>query len=327
LESKPPGFPGIMNRTEKYPMLNRIKYVLPILAAVALGACDGSTGTDGARVSIRLVDAPGDFKEVRVQIADLYLQRSSETDSLGGRLPLNRDSLTYYDLLALTNGNAAELVKDATIPAGTYSVLRVRVGEAYVVTRDGKVYATAGAVLPAGLTRFGTIQLTNGKSSGYRVRFPGEGLKVESETRVVALDFDVARSFGHVAGRSGQIVLNPQFTVTSVALSGGISGTVTPVAGLVFPACGGAPTDVTHFVATATGPATLSAKAGTDGRYTMPYVTPGSYAMGVAAVGYANGDTLTFAAAPTPASATLASGQTTRVDYSLTTASCKVKPA
>lgn len=310
-------------------MFKGTKFLLPLLAAAALGACDGGTGSGSSRVSIRLVDAPGDFKEVKVQITELYLQRESEADSTAGRLTLATDTSTYFDLLALVGGAGADLVRDAVIPAGTYSQLRVRVGDAYVVTRDGRVYATPGARLPAGMTATGTINLTSGKSraSGYKIRFPGPGLTVDGDSRIVALDFDVARSFGHVAGKSGQLILNPQFTVTQVQLSGGISGLVTPAAGVVFPACGGAATDVTHFTATATGPTTLSARAQADSRYKMAYVSPGTYAMGVAPVGYANGDSLMIVASPSVPSATLASGQNVVVDYSVTGITCKVKPA
>jgi hypothetical protein len=309
-------------------MFKSTRFLLPLLAAAALGACEG-TDSGSSRVSIRLVDAPGDFKEVKVQITELYLQGGSESDSTSGRLTLAADTSTYFDLLTLVGGASADLVRDAVIPAGTYSQLRVRVGDAYVVTRDGKVYATPGARLPAGMTATGTINLTSGKSraSGYKIRFPGPGLTVDGDSKIVALDFDVARSFGHVAGRSGQLVLNPQFTVTQVQLSGGISGLITPAAGVTFPACGGAATDVTHFTATATGPTTLSAKAQADSRYKMVYVAPGTYAMGVAPVGYANGDSLMIAATPSAPSITLASGQNVVVDYSVTGITCKVKPA
>lgn len=295
-----------------------------LAGALALAACDSGSDSNAGRVSIRLVDAPGDFKEVRVQIREVYLQRSSESDSTAGRLPLAVDSVNYFSLLELTGGRSASLVQDAVVPAGTYSALRVRVGDAYVVTTDGKVYATEGAQLPAGLTPTGRINLTRGKSSGYQVRFADGGLVVDGDSKIAALDFDVARSFGHVAGKSGQLILNPQFTVTQVALSGGISGTVT-LSGATFPACGGAATDVTHFVATATGPTTLSAKAGADAKYSMPFVAPGTYTMGVAPVGYANGDTLTFTATPSAPSVALTSGGRAVVDYSVTAAACKVK--
>ena len=307
-------------------MLKCTRFLLPLLAVAALGACGDSIGSDSARVSIRLVDAPGNLREAHVQITEIYLQRGSDSDSTSGRLTLAQPVNTYYNLLSLTNGNFAALVQDAVIPAGTYNILRVKVGDAYVITRDGKVYATEGAQLPANVTATGRINTTRGRSSGYQIKFPGQGLVVESDAKILALDFDVARSFGVVAGNSNQLVLNPSFTVTSVELSGGIAGAVS-TAGVTFPACGGGATDLTHFVATATGPSTLSAKAAADGKYAMPYVAAGTYAMGVAPVGYTNGDTLTFAAAAAPASATVVSGQTATVNYTVSAATCKAAAA
>jgi hypothetical protein len=301
------------------------RLLLPLLAGtLLLGACEsGSTGDGSGKVSVRLVDAPGDLKEARVQVQEIYLQGASESDSTAGRLQLAGSSDTYYDLLTLGSGSFADLVKDAVVPAGSYSVLRIRIGEAYVVTKDGKVYATAGAQLPAGLTATGELQRTRGKSSGYQVQFADGSLKVDGGSKILVLDFDVANSFGHVAGNSGKFVMNPHFTVTQASLSGSIRGTVTAT-GVTFPACGGASTDVSHFTATATaGTTALSARAGTDGRFAFAYVPPATYAMGVAPVAYANGDTLSFTATATPPTAAVASSGSTTVNYAVTAAACK----
>ncbi|HWK88843.1 MAG TPA: DUF4382 domain-containing protein, partial [Longimicrobium sp.] len=219
----------------------KFRLLLPALAALALGACDGGTGSDTGRVSIRLVDAPGDLAEAWVQIDEIYLQGASEADSTGGRLQLAGSSDTYYNLLDLTNGQFAPLVNNAVVPSGTYSKLRIVVGEAYVVTEDGEVYATSGAMLPAGTTKTGTLNRTRGKASGYQVTIPG-GLTVDGDSKIAVLDFDVNQSFGHVAGNSGQYIMHPAFTVTEIALAAGITGTVTAT-GITFPACGGAATD------------------------------------------------------------------------------------
>jgi hypothetical protein len=297
----------------------------PLLAGtLVLGACEGgSTGASSGRVSVRLVDAPGDLKEARVQIQEIYLQGAGESDSTAGRLQLAGPSTTYYDLLTLGNGSFADLVKDAVVPAGTYSVMRVVIGDAYVITRDGKVYATAGATLPAGLSATGELQRTRGKSSGYQAQFADGGLKVDGDSRILVLDFDVANSFGHVAGNSGKFVMNPHFTVTQASLSGSIRGTVTAT-GVTFPACGGAATDITHFTATATsGSTALAARAASDGTFAFAYAPPATYTMGVAPVAYANGDSLTFTGAANPATATVASSGTTTVNYTVTAAACK----
>jgi hypothetical protein len=303
------------------------KLLLPLLAGtLLLGACEsgsGGTGDGSGKVTVRLVDAPGDVKEARVQIQEIYLQGASESDSTAGRLQLAGSSDTYYDLLTLGSGSFAEVVKDAVVPAGTYSLLRIRIGEAYVVTKDGKVYATAGAALPAGLAAAGELQRTRGKSSGYQATFADGALTVDGDSRILVLDFDVANSFGHVAGSSGKFVMNPHFTVTQASLSGSIRGTVS-AAGVTFPACGGAATDVSHFTATATaGTTALAARAAANGAFAFAYAPPATYTMGVAPVAYANGDTLTFTATAAPPTATVASSGTATVNYTVTAAACK----
>lgn len=303
------------------------RLLLPLLAGtLLLGACEsgsGGTGANSGKVSIRLVDAPGDLKEARVQIQEIYLQGGNESDSTAGRLQLAGSSTTYYDLLTLGSGSFADLVKDAVVPAGTYSTLRIVIGDAYVVTKDGKVYATQGATLPAGVTATGTLQRTRGKSSGYQVQFTGGGLTVSGDSKLLVLDFDVANSFGHVAGNSGNYILNPHFTVTQASVTGSISGTVS-AAGVTFPACGGAATDLSQFTATATsGTTSLAAKAGTDGKFAFPYAAAGTYAMGVAPVAYANGDSLSFTATANPTSVTVGSGASATVNYTVTAAACR----
>jgi Domain of unknown function (DUF4382) len=303
------------------------RLLLPLLAgSLLLGACSsdsGGTGASSGKVSVRLVDAPGDLKEARVQIQQIYLQGASESDSTAGRLQLGGSSDTYYDLLTLGSGSFADLVKDAVVPAGTYSSLRIVIGDAYVVTRDGKVYATPGATLPAGVTATGNLLRTRGKSSGYQVQFTGGGLTVSGDTKLVVLDFDVANSFGHVAGNSGSYVLNPHFTVTQASLTGSISGTVSANR-VTFPACGGGATDLSQFTATASSGATLlAARAGTDGKFAFPYAAAGTYTMGMAPVAYANGDSLSFTATANPTSVTVASGASTTVSYTVTAAACK----
>jgi hypothetical protein len=47
--------------------------------------------------------------------------------------------------------------------------------------------------------------------------------------------------------------------------------------------------------------------------------------MGADRVGFANGDTLTFTAAATPATVAVRSGEDARADYTVSGAACKVK--
>lgn len=304
-----------------------------LLAALAMAACGDGTGGTGAngeaRVSIRLTDAPGDLQEAWVRIDRIYLKGGPADSTHSGSEDLLTTRTDWVDLLTLSGGRTAELVSGAVVPAGRYSELRLVVCEAYLVDNDGDVYATRDAVLPAGVTADGTLQIPSGCSSGIKVKFQGdEPVELASESAIMTVDFDVSQSFGHQAGNSGRWVMHPVVHATAVGFAGGIGGTVSVAQGLTLPTCGGSPVAVTAFVPQATaGTSTFTSAVGTDGRYRIT-VGAGTYTMAYApALSFANGDSLMITAAPSVPTATVASGGTATVDYSISAATCKVRPA
>lgn len=297
--------------------MRTIRTTLAVLAGtLALGACEGgSTGSNNANVTVRLFDAPGDLATAQVQVKEIYLQGSSDADSLNQRIVLYSGGGTF-DLLTLTGGTTVDLVKNVSIPAGTYSQLRFVIGDATITTRTGQTFSTAA----------GTLKCPSCATSGLKVKLPGGSVKLADGGNVLGVDFDVSQSFGREAGNSGHWVMHPVISATTFTISGGISGTVATATGVTLPACGGAATDLTKFVPTATaGDVTRSGTTTAAGAYTIPFVAPATYTMGyAAAVGFANGDTLQVTATATPASVTVASGATTTgASYSITAASCK----
>lgn len=303
------------------------RLALPLLAALAMAACDGGTGGSGdARVSIRLTDAPGDLKEAWVRIDRIYL-KGGAADSTQNGTDLLTTRTDWVDLLTLSGGRTAELVSGAVVPAGRYTELRMVVCEAYIVADNGDVYATRDAVLPAGVTADGQLQVPSGCSSGFKIKFKGdEPVELESESTIMTVDFDVSQSFGHQAGNSGRWVMHPVLHATAVGFAGGIGGAVTLAQGVALPTCGGSAVGVTAFVPQATaGAETFTSAVGADGRYRIT-VAPGTYTMGYApALSFANGDSLMVTAAPSVPTATVSSGGVATVDYSITAATCKVK--
>ncbi|HEX2209354.1 MAG TPA: DUF4382 domain-containing protein [Longimicrobium sp.] len=306
------------------------RLALPLLGALAMAACDGGTGGSGdARVSIRLTDAPGDLDQAWVRIDRIYLVGGPADSASGGREDLLTTPTGWVDLLTLSGGRTAELVNGAVVPAGRYSELRMVVCEAYIVTNEGDVYATRDTELPGGVTADGQLHIPSGCSSGLKIKFQGdEPVQLENESTILTVDFDVSQSFGHQAGNSGRWIMHPVVHATAVGFAGGIGGTVSVASGLTLPTCGGSPVAVTAFVPQATaGTTTYSSAVGTDGRYRIT-VPAGTYTMTYApALSFANGDSLMVTAAPSAASATVASGGSATVDYSITAATCKVKPA
>ncbi|HLM68580.1 MAG TPA: DUF4382 domain-containing protein [Longimicrobium sp.] len=308
--------------------IRNCKLALPLFAALAMAACgDGGTAGNGtSRVSIRLTDAPGDLAQAWVKIDGIYLKGNADSAS-DKRVDLLATPTGWVDLLTLSGGRTSELVNGATVPAGRYSELRFVVCQGYVVTNDGDVFATRDAVLPAGVKANGTLHMPSACSSGFKVKFPADSsANLQSESAILTVDFDVSQSFGHQAGNSGRWVMHPVLHATAVGFAGGIGGAVALAQGVTLPACGGSAVDLTAFVPRATaGSTAYSSAVGTDGRYRIT-VPAGTFTMGYApALSYANGDSLMVTATPSLATATVASGGSATVDYSVTAATCKAK--
>lgn len=306
------------------------KTLLPLAAAFALGACvDAGTGSTGARtVTIRLHDAPGDLKEAWVKVDQISLQGTVAGDSASGKVVLLDEQTGWVELTSLTGGNFATVVNGAQVLAGSYSQLRLKVCEAYVVTDGGLVYATPGATLPSGVTATGSLQVPSGCQSGLKVKLPNGGVDLTESSQILSVDFDVSQSFGHQAGNSGKWVMHPVMSATAIGFSGNIAGTVALGAGVALPSCGGAAVTLATFAPLAvSGADSVSAALSSAGAYSLP-VAPGTYTMGYApAYSFTNGDSLSVAAAAAPATATVTGGATTTVDYTISSATCKVKPA
>lgn len=201
-----------------------LRSVIAGAALLGVAACSETTGTSGdpARVSVLLTDAPGDFHAAVVTISSIYLQGGS-----GGRMVL-MDTPYTTDLLTLAN-TTAELVRDVPVPAGTYSELRFVITGGYVEVEnaDGSTSIFASSPdyegLPDGVTPDGTLQMPSFGQSGLKVKFPGDArLTLSGEQRILLVDFDVSRSFGRLAGESGQWVMHPVLEATDLGATGSV---------------------------------------------------------------------------------------------------------
>ncbi len=310
------------------------KLLLPLLAgALALGACESTadlTGGDTPRLTIQLTDAPGDLKEAHVKISKVILQGTVAGDSAASRQEFAVASTGFINLLGLSGGKVQELFSGVTVKPGTYQQLRLVVDEAYIVTRDNRVFSTSPlSPLPQGTTNGGELKCPGCQESGFRVIFPG-GIEIGESSNTLLIDFDAKQSFGHEAGKSGKFILKPVLRGIkreSTAPLGSVGGTVSLAQGVTIPACGGQTgLNLTQFVPTAKADTTTYTGTTTaDGKFTIANLRAGSYALGVARVGFANGDSLTFTATPSPASVAVAAGQTASAGYSVTAATCKAK--
>lgn len=298
---------------------NRIPIVLAGLAlSLGLAACENDpAGSNTARVSVLLTDAPGDFASADVEIREIYLVGDADEEGTNGRITLF-DGSALFDLLDLQNGVTAELAQ-VTVPPGTYHQIRLVIGDATITTEGGTTYSTED----------NTLKCPSCAQSGLKVKLPGGGLTLASGEQSIVVDFDVAQSFGHAAGKSGRWIMHPVIRATRAEASGGITGMVTLAEGVTLPTCGGAAVDLTHFVPTAVdGEVSMTGAVGSDGALRFSFVGPATYTMGyTSTIEYDNGDTLAFTATPSVTAATVSSGADFVVDYVITDATCTPAPA
>jgi hypothetical protein len=267
----------------------RTTATLALAAGLALCGCE-SQGPSTARYTVELTDAAGPFKTAKVTISEVYLQGS------GGKTTLSTTPTTV-NLLDLQNATL-DLVKDAEIPTGTYTELRLVITGGYVELEDGSIYASAPDYpgLPAGATVTGQLQMPSEAQSGLKVTLPGSALDVTGPQKIVVLDFDVSQSFGQDAGNSGMWVMHPVIKGAEIAATGTVSVSLTLHDGVTLPQISGKQVTLADFSATLGGE-TQALDA--NGHASFQFLVPDTYPL------YFTGPAgLTFTTDPVATSAT-----------------------
>ena len=262
---------------------------LTALALAGLTACGDSGGAPNGSGQLTLVlkDGPGSVTAAVVTIDQIYLQGS------GGRTVLSSTPVTT-NLVTLA-ADAATLVDDFVLPAGTYSELRFVISGGYVEVDEGNstpsIYASSPnyAGLPPGAVVTGDLQMPSLGTSGLKVKLPANELTVNSgSSKILVVDFDVSQSFGHVAGNSNKWVMHPVVHATDIQLTGSASVTLALDPTVTLPIINNVQVTLADFTATFTGPDNLPRSAAfvdpdNNGVFSadLLYVAPGSYAVDI----------------------------------------------
>ncbi len=194
--------------------------------ALLLAGCSGSDQT--GRLTVLLKDAPAPVDKAVVTITEVSLQGDDGTIVL-------RDEPITTDLLTLAN-DVEELVGDEEIPVGTYSQLRFKISGGYLDV-DGAIYASSPDYegLPPDAVVTGELRMPSYATSGLKVILPDGGLVVGPGTTTLVVDFNVAESFGHVAGGSGAWVMHPVVKGSYIQDLGALEVTLVLGGGVVLP--------------------------------------------------------------------------------------------
>lgn len=188
-------------------MKKLMSLTMTALALFAFMSCsdDDNAGdvNDPARISVKLVDDPGDYEAVFVDVQDVQVKYNGGE----GETSIGEVNAGVYDLLELTGGVNVLLADDNEIPAGNISQIRLILGDSNTVVVDGQTHP---------------LQTPSAQQSGLKIQVNETlepGILYE-----FTLDFDVEESI--VTQGNGGYLLKPVIRASVEAETGAISGLV-----------------------------------------------------------------------------------------------------
>ena len=224
--------------------MTRSLFAIAIISMLALSFCsDNPTVPAGqGTLKISLTDAPARYDAVNITFSEI----SAHIDS--NWINVTVDTQTV-NLLDYSNGNTIE-IGTATVPAGRYSQVRIKILNAEVVVD--------GASQP--------VTVPSGSQSGLKLLANFE--IVEGTTHEVVLDFDANRSIVSTGPPSNprSYILKPTIRIISEPLTGSIFGNVSNFQHLPVAFALSGPDTITSTQVSATG-----------GAFRLPFLPAGDY--------------------------------------------------
>ncbi len=237
----------------------KITRLLPLAAMALLGLASCSKSEDAANTSkleVRLMDAPGDFQRVVLDVRQVEVHLKEDGDPDGWKM-LNF-SPQALNVLDYVNGRSALLVSDDFAPGDLKEIRLILGPDSYVVGRDGQQY---------------DLKTPSGQTSGVKLKLEKCTLK-QRETFQLLLDFDVAKSIVERGSwkpgndKKERYLLKPVIRVVAQDLRGGLAGTVSPAA---------ARPQILAIRSGILGPDTVSTSADVSGAYQIGGLPAGTY--------------------------------------------------
>lgn len=181
---------------------------------IALAACGGSSGGDGAasgRLSLRIGDAPVDgASEVMIVFTGVAL------NGPGGTREIVFPEPRRLDLLAYQNGATADLLEGLEVDAGEYNWLRLAVIAEQNRNDGSYILFDSGEQYP--------LYVPSGAQTGLKLNRPFT-VAAGGITRLVA-DFDLRKSIIQPPGLAPNYVLKPVLRLMDELETGAIAGEV-----------------------------------------------------------------------------------------------------
>jgi len=242
-------------------MLRTNLLALITLVSLSFAACKKDNGSSSSRAALKvlLTDDPADYDQVNIDVQSIEIHTNN-----GGWIELDGYP-GIYNLLDLTNG-IDTLIADDSIPAGTISQVRLKLGSNNTIMVDSVIYP---------------LEVPSGYTSGLKINV--HQVVTGGTSYTLLLDFDAGHSI--VETGNGEYKLKPvihgQF-INAVSTDGTITGVVMPPASNAFVSA----TNATDSTSTYIDPIT--------GNYLLQNLTPGSYTIWINANTPYNDTTFTF---------------------------------
>ncbi|MCK5678122.1 MAG: DUF4382 domain-containing protein [Flavobacteriaceae bacterium] len=187
---------------------NVLLTVIVIIMSLGFQSCSDDKDSNTTKVQLKLIDAPGDYKEVNIEIIDIQYNSSDSEDSWRSFTPVDGYPINI-DLTELIAGNSL-LLTDEIIPSGMLKQIRL-------VLSNNNTIVIEGEINPIHL------DTPSAQQSGLKLKLDAELEPGFSYTFI--LDWDVQKSIVK-AGNSGKYLLKPVIRVNTEVNSGSISGKV-----------------------------------------------------------------------------------------------------
>ena len=184
-------------------------FIVGLVAIVGFLLASCSTNDEAiSRVVISLVDSPGDYDEVNIDIQEVRVNMSNSS-SEDNWVELDNPTTGVVNILELTGGRSITIA-DAEVPAGRINQVRLILGPNNTLVIGEDVH---------------DLDVPSGSQSGLKLQV-NQTLK-GGVTYYFKLDFDAAKSIVK-KGNSGKYGLKPVLKVITEATSGALKGQVFP---------------------------------------------------------------------------------------------------
>lgn len=193
-------------------ILRKLSLVAVLMMVVfSFQSCnDNENAGNTARVQLKLIDAPGIYDQVNVQIIDVQYNNSEDEEGWVSFTPPETGYPSQIDLTELIAGNSL-LLSDEIMEAGMLKQIRLILGENNTLVFEDEPTVQVPLNTPSALQSGLKLNLNEELIGGFSYTF--------------VLDWDVQKSVVS-AGNSGTYNLKPVIRVNAEVNSGSIKGNV-----------------------------------------------------------------------------------------------------